>query len=325
MSRTIALTGATGFIGSFLAQRFHDAGWNIRALARPVSRQNRPAGNGIQWIEGHLENLDSLRTLVHNADSIVHCAGTVRGASEKQFNQVNVEGVARLVHAASEQHPLPRFLLISSLAAREPHLSPYASSKRQGEETLAAASAQIFWAAFRPSAVYGPGDRVVLPLFRWIGRGVAPIIGSSAARFSLLYVEDLFEAVKLWLEHREPQPGIFELHDGHANGYSYNEAIEIAARLFARRVLRINVPGVALQILGTLNQSAARTLGYRPMLTPGKVRELRHLDWVCDNTALRRQIGWRPYVSLEQGLRLALLGDEAHRMTNCNKSDRERV
>ena len=307
MSRTIALTGATGFIGSFLAQRFHDAGWNIKVLARPVSLQNRPAGNGIQWIEGHLENLDSLRKLVHNADSIVHCAGTVRGASEKQFNQVNVEGVARLVHAASEQHPLPRFLLISSLAAREPHLSPYASSKRQGEEILAAASAQMFWSAFRPSAVYGPGDRVVLPLFRWISRGVAPILGPKDARFSLLHVEDLFEAVKLWVERSDRPTGIYELHDGHTNGYSYNDVIDIAARLFACRVLRINMPRTVLQILGALNQSAARTLGYRPMLTPGKVRELCHPDWVCDNTALNRETGWQPKVSLEKGLRRTLL------------------
>jgi nucleoside-diphosphate-sugar epimerase len=316
MSRTIALTGATGFIGSYLAQRLGDAGWKIKALARPGSARNRLAGSDIQWIEGHLENLDSLRHLVRNVDCIVHCAGTVRGASEKHFNQVNVEGVARLVHAASEQHPLPRFLLISSLAAREPHLSPYASSKRQGEETLAAATAQMIWAAFRPSAVYGPGDREVLPLFRWIGRGIAPILASKDARFSLLYVEDLFEAVNLWLARRDRQPGIFELHDGHTNGYSYSEVIEIASRLFDRRVLRLNIPRILLQILAAFNQSAARTLGYKPMLTPGKVRELRHPDWVCDNTALNRIIDWRPQVSLEQGLRRTLIDGGEHSNTN---------
>ena len=325
MSRTIALTGATGFIGSFLAQRLGDAGWKIKALARPTSTRNRLAGSHIQWIEGHLENLDSLRHLVHNVDSIVHCAGAVRGASEKHFNQVNVEGVARLVHAASEQHPLPRFLLISSLAAREPHLSPYASSKRQGEETLAAASAQMIWAAFRPSAVYGPGDRELLPLLRWIGRGIAPILASKDARFSLLYVEDLFEAVKLWLARRDRHPGIFELHDGHTNGYSYNEVIDIAARLYARKAWRLNVPRMVLQSLAVLNQSAARALGYKPMLTPGKVRELCHPDWVCDNTALSREIGWQPQVSLTQGLRRALFDAGVQRNSNRNNNDRERV
>jgi len=315
MSRTIALTGATGFIGSFLAKQFHNAGWKIKALARPASMRNRLAGSDVHWIEGNLDDLDSLRHLVCNVDSIVHCAGAVRGVSEKQFNRVNVEGVARLVHAVSEQHPLPRFLLISSLAAREPHLSPYASSKRQGEEILAAAPAQISWAAFRPSAVYGPGDREVLPLFRWIGRGIAPMLGSKDARFSLLYVEDLFEAAKLWIERRDQQPGIFELHDGHPNGYSYNEVIEIASRLFARKVLRLNVPGRLLQFLAALNQLSARTLGYKPMLTPGKVRELRHPDWICDNTALSRKIGWRPRVSLEEGLRRSLVENGDHRNT----------
>jgi nucleoside-diphosphate-sugar epimerase len=88
---------------------------------------------------------------------------------------VNVDGVARLVQAATEQHQLPRFLLISSLAAREPLISPYATSKRQGEETLAAGAGEMGWTTFRPPAVYGPGDKELLPLFRWISRGIAPI------------------------------------------------------------------------------------------------------------------------------------------------------
>ncbi len=144
MARRIALTGATGFIGSNLAKKLADAGWKIKALCRPESirRSNSGrfdlAGLPIQWIEGDLSDLEILRHLVRNTDAIVHCAGAVRGTSEKQFNGVNVNGVARLVQAASEQHQRPRFLLISSLAARQPHLSPYAASKRKGEEALAA-------------------------------------------------------------------------------------------------------------------------------------------------------------------------------------------
>ncbi len=310
MSRTIALTGATGFIGSVLAKRLISAGWKIQALVRPQADRNRFAGSNVQvqWIEGNLDDLESLRRLVQNASAIVHCAGTVRGQSEKQFNQVNVEGVARLVHAAVEQHPLPRFLLISSLAAREPHLSPYATSKRQGEQTLAASSGDMSWTAFRPSAVYGPGDRELLPLFRWIGRGIAPIIGSKDARFSLLYIEDLVEAVRLWLEKSPPPKGVFELHDGKPGGYTYSEVIQSAAHLCTRRVLHVNVPVFLLNFLAVLNLTSAKAIGYQPMLTPGKVRELRHADWVCDNTKLSRETGWTPEVSLKEGLQRTLFG-----------------
>jgi nucleoside-diphosphate-sugar epimerase len=306
MSRTIALTGATGFIGSSLARRIAKAGWQIKALVRPTSTRTRLAEINIQWIEGNLNDLDSLQHLVYKTDAVVHCAGAIRGVSEAQFQGVNVDGVARLVQAALEQHPRPRFLLLSSLAAREPRLSPYAASKHQGEIALAARGGEMFWAAFRPPAVYGPGDREMLPLFRLIQRGIAPVLGPANARFSLLYVEDLAEAVVLWLEYGRQKAGVFELHDGRLNGYSWNEVIEVAARLHAGRVMRARVPASILNLSAVINLAAARVFGYQPMLTPGKVRELRHPNWVCDNSALSHEIGWAPQITLEEGLRRTL-------------------
>jgi len=260
----------------------------------------------IQWIAGDLADLDSLRRFVSGVDAVVHCAGAVRGASQAHFNRVNVDGVARLVQAVREQHQLPRFLLISSLAAREPHISPYAASKRQGEEALAAGAGEMNWTSFRPPAVYGPGDKELLPLFRWIGRGFAPILGEADARFSLLYVEDLAEAVVKWLDCGKGERQRFELHDGHLGGYTWGEVIETVARLYGKKPFRFQVPEFILQFLARLNLTTAQLLEYAPMLTPGKIRELRHHDWVCDNDALSHTIGWLPQISLEEGLRRTL-------------------
>ena len=306
MSRTIALTGATGFIGRTLARRLTATKWQIRGLVRPSSQGSPQVKIAIQWIEGDLGDPDSLRRLVSGVDAIVHCAGAVRGASQAHFNRVNVDGVARLVQAATEQHQLPRFLLISSLAAREPHVSPYAASKRQGEEALAAGAGDMGWATLRPPAVYGPGDKELLPLFRWIGRGIAPILGEADARFSLLYVEDLAEAVVKWLDYGRGERQCFELHDGRPGGYSWGEVIETAARFYGKTPFHLRVPESILHLLARLNLTTARLLGYAPMLTPGKVRELRHHDWVCDNDALSQKIGWFPRISLEEGLRRTL-------------------
>jgi nucleoside-diphosphate-sugar epimerase len=310
MSRTIGLTGATGFIGGALARRLETTGWQIRALVRPTSLGVRYPGNATQWIEGDLEDLNSLRRLVNDVYAVVHCAGAVRGASQAQFDGVNVDGVARLVQAAREQHQMPRFLLISSLAAREPHISPYAASKRRGEEILAAAAGDMNWTVLRPSAVYGPGDKELLPLFRWIGRGIAPILGPSSARFSLLYVEDLAEAVVQWLNSETNKRRAFELHDGHPEGYAWHDVVDTVARLFDRHVFRIQVPVSLLRLLAGLNLGAAQIFGYAPMLTPGKVHELNHVNWVCDNDALTREIGWTARFSLTGGLQRTLkLGD----------------
>jgi nucleoside-diphosphate-sugar epimerase len=265
-----------------------------------------------QWTEGNLEDAESLRRLVRGAYAVVHCAGAVRGATGDHFYRVNVNGVARLVEVATETKTLPRFLLISSLAAREPQLSPYATSKRLGEKALVERAGKMRWAALRPSAVYGPGDREMLPLFRWMDRGIAPILGSEGARFSLLYVEDLAAAVLRWLHSETCSARQFELHDGHPQGYTWDAVINAAAHLRGGPILRLQVPVLVPRLLAAVNVMAARAMGYAPMLTPGKVCELRHPDWVCDNAPFSRETGWKPKISLKQGLRNTLRQDKGH-------------
>jgi nucleoside-diphosphate-sugar epimerase len=306
MNHTVALTGATGFIGNRVARRLLANGCELQALTRATSDRSRLSGFNIHWVEGALEDLDSLRRLVCGADSVVHCAGAVRGATQAHFERMNVDGVARLVQAAVEQHPSPRFLLISSLAAREPGLSYYAASKRQAETVLAEHAGSMPWAVLRPPAVYGPGDREMLPLFRWMIRGFLPIVGSDNSRVSLLYVDDLAEAVVKWLQNENCSEAVFELHDGRAEGYLWQDVIDTMEYLTGKHVRSVKVPLAVLKTVSSLNLHAARIFGYAPMFTPGKLRELRHPDWVCDNTAFTRETGWAPQVLLQEGLRRTL-------------------
>ena len=237
---------------------------------------------------------------------MVHCAGAVRGASAEQFNQVNVEGVARLVQAARELHPTPRFLLISSLAAREPALSFYAASKRGGEGILRTLAGPMATTIFRPPAVYGPGDREMAPLLRCMQHGLAPVLGGSAARFSLLYVEDLADAIRHALERPDWVPGPFEIHDGHPGGYSWEEVMTTVSRILRRPVRAVRVPLALLRAAAAGNLLLAQLCGTLPMLTPGKVRELTHPDWVCHDAPLREATGWTPRIGLEEGMRLTI-------------------
>jgi nucleoside-diphosphate-sugar epimerase len=305
MSRTLALTGATGFIGGALLGELVSCGWRVRALhRRPVGlRSNIPS---VEWVQGSLGEPEALRRLVDGVTAVVHCAGRVRGVSSRDFERVNVDGTAALARAAGQQARPPRFLLLSSLAAREPDVSGYAASKRRGEDALDRTAGDMPWMVLRPPAVYGPGDRDVVPLLRWIGRGLAPALGPRGARFSLLHVADLSGAVLRALSGEVAPGGVFELHDGQPGGYSWEDLIERIAGLRGRRIRTIRVPAGALGALAILNASLARGLGYAPRLTPGKVRELRHPNWVCDNTAYTQATGWTPRVSLEEGLRLTL-------------------
>ena len=304
MSRVIALTGATGFIGGAVARYLRASKVQIRALVRPHSKRDHLQHSGVDLIEGDLDDGQSLARLVRGAYAVVHCAGAVRGRYSTHFTRVNRDGVTLLVRAATQQCSVPRFLLISSLAAREPHLSPYAASKKQGEDVLASDAGNMEWAVLRPPVVYGPGDKELLPLFRCMYRGFAPVLGPSEARFSMLYIDDMAQAVVQWLAGAGgTRERVFELDDGHPEGYCWNDVITVMSRLRGRRVRSVQVPGPLLRGLGVLNAVAARAIGYAPMLTPGKVRELRHPQWVCDNTKLRRETGWTPRVQLVEGLR----------------------
>ena len=303
MSRTIAVTGGTGFIGGMLIHHLVNAGYRVRALTRDRSAHTLPELAGLEAVSGSLQDSESLRLLLQDASAVVHCAGAVRGVTAADFNAVNVDGVIQLVQAALSLSPMPRFLSLSSLAARAPQLSHYASSKRQGEQALANMATGMEWVAFRPPAVYGPGDKEMLPLFQWMGRGIAPVLGEAHARVSLLYVEDLCAAVLRWLDAGQCESGIYELNDTQAGGYSWDEVIANVSALRARRIVRLPLPAALLRLLAGVNVTAARLIGYAPMLTPGKVRELRHPDWVADNTALTAAIGWQPEISLQEGLR----------------------
>jgi nucleoside-diphosphate-sugar epimerase len=300
---TVALTGATGFIGSVLLKHLTEQGFQVRALFRPSSSPPPNPIISVQWQAGDLADRDSLSALVADADIIVHCAGAVRGTTLEQFKKVNSEGVARLLAAATEQM-VPRFLLISSLAAREPSLSAYALSKKLGEDVLREYHDRISWDILRPPAVYGPGDREMQPLLKLIKRGIVPIIGGKTGRFSLLYVDDLAEAVSCLLRSKSAQTGqCFELHDGHPDGYSWQQIAMIASHLNGKKPRCFSIPRPLLQMIGLTNASLSRLIGYQPMLTPGKVREIFHLDWVCDNKSISREIGWQPQVQLREGMR----------------------
>ncbi|MEA3548729.1 MAG: NAD-dependent epimerase/dehydratase family protein [Thermodesulfobacteriota bacterium] len=303
MSRTVVITGATGFIGGMLVKRLSSTGWHIRALVRAASLGKRSKDVDPEWVTGDLGDRESLKRLVAGADAIVHCAGAVRGAGQDDFDRINVGGVARLVQVAAAQNPKPQFLLLSSLAAREPHLSFYAASKRNGEKALVSHSGNMFWGVFRPPAVYGPGDREMLPLFQGMFRGIAPLIGSDQNRLSLLYVGDLVDAIISWLDNGKKSHRVYELHDGHRSGYSWQEIIDIVERLNGKSVLRANIPVSFVKLVASVNLMAARIFGGSPMLTPGKVRELVHANWVADNDQLSSETGWVPKVLLEEGLR----------------------
>lgn len=299
-ARVVSLTGATGFIGSVLRERLVGRGMEVRALARSRSGT---ASDGTQWIKGTLEDEQALTELVRGADAVIHCAGKVRGRAARDFDAVNVQGSKRVMEAARRSGSCQRFLLISSLAARHPTLSWYAASKFEGERQVTAAAGAIPVCIFRPTAVYGPGDRELRPVFEWLLRGWLVTLGRGDSQFSFLHVDDLVSAVMQWLDTPDVHSQTFELCDGQAQGYDWASLASIAADIRQAPVRQAAVPVALLKGIARANLVLSRFTRQAPMLTPGKVNELMHPDWTCSNARISATLGWEPRILLPQALR----------------------
>ncbi len=306
---TIAVTGASGFIGAQLARRLLGSGYAVRVPARASA--DVPAGCEIVRGEFTAANVDAL---LHGATALIHCAGVVRGSSARHFD-FNVDSTQMLAVAAARA-AVPHRLLMSSLAAREPELSWYARSKRDAE-----AAVDGGWIVVRPTAVYGPGDRDLAPLFSFMahnGFGFYP--NNPGARLSFIHVNDLTLAIDHWLRcvlqkssAAGPRAGpitsaaeVYELHDGTVNGYTWLELARIVETVAERKINIIPLPRSLLWAAGKTLELLAPVTGIEPVLSSAKVGELFHADWRCNSETFSARFDWQPELDLQAGLALLL-------------------
>jgi len=270
-----------------------------------LSRRDDPEldRSGATVVAGALEDARAISRLLEGADAVVHAAGAVRARSSRQFVETNVGSTRSLISAAARLRDPPRILLLSSLAAREPAVSPYAASKRAAEDALEREAEGVWWLALRPPAVYGPGDRATLPLFRAMKRGLLPVPADGSGRFSLIHVDDLTEGIFALIASDVAGGQVLEIRDGSVRGYSWLDLVEIAEHAAGRPIRPIRVPASLLRLTAGIGGTICRGLGLSPMLSAGKVREILHPDWVCEGNPVAEQTDWRPSVDLKSGFK----------------------
>jgi len=301
VTRLVAVTGATGFLGGYIVEALIAAGWRVRILARQARDYPQHAGLDFETVLGDLADRPALDRLVDGADAVVHAAGLIKAADMATFRAVNVGGTANLI-AAVNDCPTPKHLiLVSSMVAREPRLSAYAETKRESEAALSSLR-RGGWTVVRPCAVYGPWDRETLAIFQSAARGIFPLAGPRHGRVALIHASDAARAVAS-LCGQEGAGQVFELTDQRVEGYAWDEIAAAAAQAAGGRVVKLPLPAIAVRWAAAVNMAAARLIGRTPMLTSGKAREILHSDW---GSAAERQPPpdlWRPRIGLEDGFR----------------------
>jgi nucleoside-diphosphate-sugar epimerase len=276
MTAPVAITGSTGFAGPAVVRLLAQQGIPVRLLVRTPSAAAKFANADI--VQGDLGDRDALARLMDGASAVIHMAGAITAPDRAAFFATNAAGTLHVAQAAAKAR-VARVVHVSSLAAREPQLSDYAASKREAENRLHPYKDDFETVILRPPAIYGPGDRATLPLLAQLTKRIAIIPGTPAARFSLLYVEDFARLVLAALT-RAPA-GLYEIDDGASGGYSWPELLEVASALEGRPIKPLYLPHRVAKTVARLS----RLIPQLP-LTPGKVNELYHPDWVCRSGSL---------------------------------------
>ncbi len=298
MTRTIALTGGTGFIGQHLIQHLIDQGWRVRTMTRrPPPNEARPQ---VTWIPGDLQDRPALLELCTEADTLVHCAGAIKAATRSGFYETNETGTQNIMDAAA-QMGCSRYVHLSSLVAREPQLSDYASSKRAAEKVVASLGPAVNWTILRPPAVYGPGDRETLKIMRVMTYGIALIPGSASHRTSFIHETDLCRAITACVSSDTLSGETIELRDASPGGYDWHAICAAAGAALGRKVSGIPIPHSVLWPVAALNEGFASITGRAAMMTRGKLRELFHDDWAVNENRLCDTTDWHPQIDLENG------------------------
>ena len=291
----LAVTGGTGFVGARLLDSAAAGGHEVRALTRRP-QSPRPS---VEWVEGSLADRDALGRLVEGSDAEIHVAGVINAPDAAAFNAGNVEGTLAMLAAATAAGTR-RFVHVSSLAAREPGLSQYGASKARAEALVERSG--LDWAMVRPPAVYGPGDREMLELFRMAKLGV--VLLPPKGRISLLHADDLARLLLALAEPSAPSQLIVEPDDGRSGGWSHREFAAALGRAVGRRNLAVSMPGGLLRFGAWCDGLVRRG---KAKLTADRVGYFCHPDWVASPERAVPAALWRPAIAAEQGL-----ADTAH-------------
>ena len=309
-SRSVSLTGATGFLGWHLATAFMRAGWHVRAIVRPGNTKPLPDGPGSIDSRESALHAKSLAQAIAGTDVLVHAAALVRAGNEDLLRAVNVDGTRAVVDAANATGT--RMVFISSQAAhgsgtpahpaREdgtPHpITPYGRSKLAAEEHIRSA-ARIPWTILRPSAIYGPRDRGFLQLFKLASRGRFLLVAPPQNAFTLIHVDDAVRAVVDAADHPRAVGETFFV--GHPEPQTADAILRQLAQVYGYPYTPRRVPSIAIHALAAAGDLAWR-LGVEPMFDSSRRIELNAEGFVCAVDRASERIGFTAATAPAEGL-----------------------
>jgi nucleoside-diphosphate-sugar epimerase len=310
--KRVLITGASGFVGSHVADVMHEAGWKVRCLVRSTSSRRWLEHLPVEYTLGDVSSEAGLDAACQGCDAVVHSAGVTNAVRNDDYFEVNARGTER-VWKAAERAAVKRFVLISSLAAAgpspgttpqdesaEPHpINVYGRSKLEAEKIVLGSAGAMEAVVVRPPAVYGPRDADVLTMIKAAKSGVMPLPLSGRRELVMVYAVDLARGIRLALE-KSPPGGVFFLTDG--NVYTVSQIAEAIGQVLGRRVRTLGIPKLVWWLAALAGEVGNRVFRVASTINLERYKQLQADGWTASDSRARRELGYHPDFDIHRGM-----------------------
>ncbi|HLN54249.1 MAG TPA: NAD(P)-dependent oxidoreductase [Lentimicrobium sp.] len=317
-AKNILITGASGFIGNFLTDEALSRGYNVFAAVRKTTDTSILREKKVNLVQidfydctDIFDKISSLPPLKY----IIHNAGIIRAVKKEDFHEVNFGNTKRLINVLMRTSKVPdKFLYISSLASLGPcngqfrspiglltepaPVTEYGKSKLETER-LIESNDWLPYIILRPTAVYGPGDKDMYRLIRFINMGIDLQLGTGSQRLTFIYIKDLVSLAFIALESEVTNKS-YCVSDG--NPYSEYDFGKAVAGCLHRKVMHVAVPVRVARAIAAVNEYWSTLSGKAPVLNVDKINELSAKSWCCDTRPLMEDFFFRAGYDLQRGM-----------------------
>ncbi|MCD6115539.1 SDR family NAD(P)-dependent oxidoreductase [bacterium] len=311
----VLVTGANGFIGSHLVEKLVAQKIRVKCLVRKTSDLKWLNGLDVDLVYGDITSIDSLEAAVKDVDTVFHIAGKTKAKTEESFYIINSTGTLNLLKAVIRSNPrINRFIFISSMAASGPAtenqpvketdkcfpMSYYGASKLAAEEAVLAFSLKIPVTILRPSVVFGPRDRDVFNVFKFVSKGLRPKFGFGRRVFSSIYIDDLVNGIIL-SAHKKNAAGKTIFLSTYQM-VSWTDFTREIADVLGKKTITLFVPVTLAFIISIFFELAAFLKGRETIINRQKILEMRQKYWVCDVSRSKNILGLNPAVPMKKAI-----------------------
>ena len=315
MKERVLITGASGFVGYHLIKEALNNNLEVFAAVRKSSKIDHLKEFDIKYTYPDFSNVQTLKDdmIANKYNYIIHAAGITKARSAEEYNEVNAGNTYNLALAALESGiGLKKFVLIGSLAAMGPlntldgiitgnttpnPVTAYGKSKLLAEEKLKSLTA-LNYTILRPTGVYGPRDRDIFIFFKQVKNRIEPYIGHIEQKLSLIYVADVAKAAIQALYAGEKKA--YNLSDGNFyNRYALGDFTREALNL---KTVKFHLPVIFVKLIANISEKVSSLSNKAAVLNVEKLNELMAVNWDCDITPAKTDLGFSPVYDLKAGV-----------------------